>query len=444
MLRPLLSLLLLATGCVTEAPANPAAGPTCLVGTEAVKLQECLDSGKGPDDCQATLTAPLCDSDWDGLGDDLETALAKAYAPVFAFNGGSGAPHNSVGNYETNWPGNVRDFVSRAQVRYYGGPGPAMADGGFVVVNPNPTLDTIADATATVDGGIVRASGLARHEGPNFWLCMKDWQNSSDRLNRLSDVRALPHGVDVAYIAHPANGRFGPSDHIVIFYNLFFHYNEFAFGFNDHEGDWEYVGVFVNRKTGAVDHGWFGRHATVDPVQLVSAAVHGVKDPAADVKNNATVEDEASANQRHGLRFWDFAGRRRHLVAYPSTGGHAMFDYPGNTRVASKVPIIGAPRDTHDGLAEKFVTWLGYYTPTWGATAGTTLRFNFVNLGEPHRLGQGWLRFRGQWGCDVGAGPLAASWSGPFGNARWPRPDHSRAWGNPPAAPVKAKPDGGR
>lgn len=115
----------------------------CLAGSQVEPLRACLEAGRGPDDCVAALAAPvarsvpLCDSDGDGLGDDLEAALALAYGPLFAFNGGA---HG--GNPETNWPASVEHFVHHAKLVYRpdGQPG--------TVVDAHPSLASLAGASS--------------------------------------------------------------------------------------------------------------------------------------------------------------------------------------------------------------------------------------------------------------------------------------------------------
>lgn len=395
----------------------------CLVGTEVETLATCLDRGEGPDACVAALTAPLCDSDWDGLGDDLELALARAYGPVFAFNSG-----NYEGNPETNWPASAKFFVERSRLVH-------RAEGedppGRVSIE-SPTLATLAGGKAkTADGVTVFASNPAEGQGADFWLCLKEEEPSDEtRVATKQVMLGLGDGVDLAVVAHPANGRFQPSSHVFVSFGLFFPYNEFAI-VDDHEGDWESVGIFVNRETGKVDAAFFGRHPTHDPVQFVERS-HGVFDPGAASAPYPEIDEGDSAP--HGLRFWDHDGAQHHLVAYVSTGSHAMYDYPGWTHV--EVPMVGdyiSIRDTHDGELDKLLTWSGQLVQSWGQSSGDAVKLNVVNPGEPTRLTLPWANYRGQWGCDDE--PVAKSWPGPFGNARHPRPELERAWGTPPEGP---------
>ncbi len=414
--------LVIALGCVVLAGCPSGSGPSdgvCLRGSEVEKLRACLDGGQGPDACVKALSAPLCDSDWDGLGDDLELALAQAYAPAFAFNSGAYA-----GNPETNWPGNAKFFVASSSLyhRVEGEDPPGR------LVSDAPTLETLADFQATAPGTTVAASASnpALKQGPDFFLCLKS-QTDQTHVATKQVMISLADGVDLAFVAHPANGRFAPSTHLFLSFGLFFPYNEFAV-VDEHEGDWESIGVFVNRATGAVDAAFFGRHETKDPIQFVDRATYGAKSAASESAPYPQIDDTTAAP--HGLRFHDFGGKQHHVVAYVSTGSHAMYDYPGFTEV--KIPVITV-RDTHDGELDKLLPWSGLLVQSWTAATGTSVRVNVQNPGEATKLTLPWARFRGQWGCTDEV--VAKSWPGPFGNGKFARPELERVWGSPPKAP---------
>lgn len=394
--------------------AGTDAGVACLTGA-ADALLTCLDQGTSPDDCVDLYTAPLCDSDGDGVGDDLEHAMARAYAPVFAFNGGG-----CGGNPETNWAANVNHFVSHAQLYY------RPLDGGTDVrVDPAPTMASLPGGHLSVDGLERYADDPALGSGSEFYLCLDD--ASGVRVESKEAMLALPDGVDITTIVQPANGTLAVSDHLMVSYQFLFAYNQFAGGLDDHEGDWEGVMVFVNRMTGGVDAAYFGRHPTTDGTSFVDTATYPVRDPATPVPACGTDVDHSDP-ALHGLRFQDFGGLRHHLVAFVSTGSHAMYDYPANTYVKQ---IFGTGvRDTHDGDGP----WLDLARAEL-VSGGATQPVNLVwrNPGQLGHLAEPWAGYRGQWGCQDQA--IAKSWPGPWGNEKYPRPELTRAWGSPPVAP---------
>lgn len=386
------------------ASEEAAADVGCTSGTRIDSLTACLATA-GPDACAAGLN--LCDADGDGLGDDLEAALARAYAPAFAFNGGAYG-----GNAETDWPANARHFVAHAKM--------VFRDGSDHVVDATPKLETIAAATYTASDGVRHADDPASGQGSDFWLCALDG-SAGTRVTSSAIMLGLPDGVDLTSVVHPANGTLAASSHLFVSYSLLFAYNEHS-TVDNHEGDWEGIAVFVDRKTGAVDAAWFERHSTTDGTQFVDTTKYPPRDPATEKPGG---DMGSGFDAVHGLRFWDFVGARRHVVAYVATGSHAMYDYPANTRI-----VTLGPRDTHAGDGPKLVPWLGLLVGNYGATAGDAVTIHPQLPGEPKTIVLPWARFRGQWGCDDGA--IAKSWPGPFGNARHPRPMFDKVWGSPP------------
>lgn len=366
-----------ASVCTTTAPlAAPVIETDCARGVEVEALTACLATAVGPDACVAAVAGRLCDTDGDGVADDLESALARAYAPAFAF-GGVAAP-------ETHFPANVQHFLSRAQLR--------RRDGA--VVEAQPTLASLGAYGNDPCG-----------DGPNLWLCLRDSAEDT-RVTSAATMRALPNGVDVVSVVHPAERTLASSTHLFVSFSLLFPYNAHS-AIGNHEGDWEGIAVFVNRRSGAVDAAWFERHDTTDNTRFVDASV--IHDPAAPAAEGA-----------HGLRFFDPA--RRHVVAYVAAGGHAMYDYPGTTRI-----LRLGPRDAHVGDGPKLLPWLGRLAAAFGSDAGEALPVTFHNPGEANQITLPWARFRGQWGCNDGV--VGKSWPGPFGNMRHPRPMFERAWG---------------
>lgn len=390
------------------------AGPPCISGTRTQVILDCLNAGRSPDQCALEQGTGInyCDSDGDGVFDDLETALGYAYAPVFALNGGGYG-----GNPETDWPANTKHFVTHSQLSY-------RPDGQSAqLVLAGPTLDAIWQASVSNGGAPIRAYDPATAAGGSFWLCLND-ATSSTRVSSKADMLALPDGIDVLSIVHPANGNLGASTHLMVATGLFFAYNAFA-GIDNHEGDWESVALFVNRSTGAVDSAYFDRHDTTDSTRFVDVATYGAENAATSAPNVSVSSSDPSV---HGLRFLDYSGRRHHLVVYVGTGSHAMYDYPGNTLVKSP-----APRDTHSGDGDKLFVWTNSLSASYAGTNATYLKARFFNPGEQAVPTVDWARFKGQWGCDNEA--VAKSWPGPFGNARHPRPLFTQYWGSPPVAP---------
>jgi hypothetical protein len=383
---------------------SPVAAARCDSGPHVDELAACLENGAGPDDCLARLEGPpLCDADGDGLGDDLEDALALAYGPVFAMNGGrfGGVP-------ESVWPANIEHFLSRARLVH-------RPDGtAEALLDPAPRAASIGQATVRSDDGraLLASDPL---EGSDFWLCLND-ASAAARVSDARAMRSLPGGVDLEVVAHPANGALSDSRHLLVAFSLFWSYNLHSY-VDDHEGDRETVALLVDRRTGAVDAAQFDRHPSLDETKLVDAKTFGARDPRRERHFGDLSSSEPTV---HGLRFADYEGARHHVVAYLAAGGHAPYDYPGNTFI-----LWQGPRDEHGGDGAKLFTWTGELGADWEGPR-ERVRVNRHNPGEPNRILLPWARFRGQWGCHDE--PIAQSWPGPFGNARHPRPVFERRW----------------
>lgn len=353
-------------------------------------LVACL-AASGPDACANACDA---DEDGDGIGDRLELAIARVYAPAFAFNGGKYG-----GNAETDWAANATHFVTHSKVVY--------RDSSDRLVDLTPSLAKLEGETYMGH----HASDPASGEGSDFWLCMTDSSDAS-RVKSKAAMLALPDGVDLVSVVHPAG-----TGHIFVSYSLLFAYNEHT-TVDNHEGDWEGIAVFVDRKTGAVYAAWFERHGTTDDTNFVLATSSA--DPA---KETPYGDMSSGFDKVHGLRFWD--AQKRHVVAYVATGSHAMYDYPANTDI-----IKFGPRDTHDGDGPKLLPWQNLLVAGFGDSSGDAISVHPWNPGEASKVTLSWARFRGQWGCNDGS--IAKSWPGPFGNARHPRPLLERTWASPP------------
>ncbi len=383
---------------------SQASAAGCDSGEHVDELAECLEGGAGPDACAARVDGPpLCDADGDGLSDDLEDALALAYGPVFAMNGG-----RFGGSPESVWPANIEHFLSRARLVH-------RPDGAAeALLDPAPTPESIGEASVRSDDGraLLASEPL---EGSDFWLCLND-ASAAARVSDARAMRALPGGVDLEVVVHPANGALSESHHLFVAFSLFWSYNLHSY-VDDHEGDRETVALLVDRRTGAVDAVQFERHASLDRTEFVDAKTFGVRDPRREVHFGDPSTSEPTA---HGLRFADFEGARHHVVAYISAGGHAPYDYPGNTSI-----LWQGPRDEHGGDGAKLFASTGELGADWDGPR-ERVRINRHNPGEPTRILLPWARFRGQWGCHDD--PIAQSWAGPFGNARHPRPVFERRW----------------
>lgn len=448
-------------GGVPDGPGGDGGeGEACDSAGTVEALRACIGGGGAPRDCLAQRRgddpAP-CDGDGDGLDDALEDALLRSYAPVFAFNQGTGS--RTHGDSEPNFPINVEHFITHASLVW-------RVDGNATTrepIDPSPTLQSIADATHTVGGRTYAASSPALGHGPNFWLCLNraDGRYAEEALVPSMDAsRRLDGGIDVVGVVHPTSPK-GDGRYAAVQFMLLYAYN--AFSFANHEGDWEGGAVFVDLETGKVPAVFTDRHDTADGAKLSALEGEGAvavdaRDPSADAPlyNVCSNGNETSAG---GVRFWDFAGPRHHPVFYVSAGSHAMFSYPGATKitgVACLEPSI--VRDVHNGNGPKFAPDEGAYYADWRGAAEAEAKspvergVHFVNLGERDRPRARWSTFAGQWGCDLELIPK--SYPGPWDNERLCRGWLSHDWGAaPPFAPppkascrasdTPAAPDGG-
>ncbi len=407
-----------------DAPGDGAVG--CLRGVLTPVILACIDGGRGPRACLAEALAAHpgvpCDDDHDTLEDDLEDALAQGYSLAFAYNHGDGS--HTLGNPEPHWPDSFAHFVAGSQLMW-------RMDGDTstqVLVDAAPSVTTF-DAASIVTGGVThRASLPGTTDGGDFWLCLRQPGGSypvAAMVTSMDASRTLPGGLDVASVVHAAGGVSGTASYAFVVTMLFYPYNEHSL-VDDHEGDWEGGGVLVDLDAGNVVALYLDRHASADSTRLLPlvgpGAVRAV-DPSAESPVGNVCSD-ADAAPALGVRFWDYAGRRHHAVAYVSTGGHAAYPYPGNTRIAGVGCIeITIVRDTHNGDGARFLPWLGAFASGWTDTPSSTVvdGVHFRNAGETVAPREPWAAYRGQWGCQQGT--IASSWPGPFGNQR-----HCRAW----------------
>jgi hypothetical protein len=248
-------------------------------------------------------------------------------------------------------------------------------------------------------------------------------------IDTLARSRAVPGGLDVAAIVHPANGP-GDARHVFISSVLYYAYNEHSL-VDNHEGDWEGGGVLVDRTSGRVVAAYFDRHPSTDNQRLVNVGAAGY--PALDPSAESPAGDlctEAASNAVKGVRFWDYAGPRHHAVVYVSAGGHASYDAPGNTKILGVgCGIVTAVRDTHNGDGVRLLPWLGGFARQWGGpvTDPVAMGVHVRNLGEDDRPRLPWAAYHGQWGCQHEA--VAKSYPGPWDNARHCRRWITHAWG---------------
>jgi hypothetical protein len=397
----------------------------CVTGMAVDAIAACVDEGTAPNAClaraRAAAPAPLCDEDRDGLEDDFEDALQRAYAMVFAFNQGNGT--SALGSPESCWPGNAEDTIANSRLIW-------RVDNDArttVVAAEGLTPDLLGRATVMAAGSLRVARDPAAGHGANFWLCLRTRSGGGYdpalTLDTIEHSLALRGGIDVAGVVHPANGP-GDARHVFVASVLYYPYNRHS-TVDNHEGDWEGAGVLVDRTTGAVVAAYFDRHPSEDNAHLVVLGAAGY--PALDPSRESPAGElctEAAARAVKGIRFWDWNTRRHHAVVYVSTGGHAGYDMPGNTKILGVgCGTLTAPRDTHNGDGVKLVPWLGGFARAWGGpvtqrpVGGVHLR----NLGEDDRPRVSWAAYHGQWGCQHEL--VAKSYPGPWDNAR-----HCRRW----------------
>jgi hypothetical protein len=397
----------------------------------------CIDGGESPRKCldaaRVKTPAPTgCDADEDGLDDALEDAMARSYAPVFAFNLGTG-DHTS-GDSESAWPGNAEFYVERSTLVWRLDNDSATRK----VVDPKPTLDSLRAATF-LDGTTTRhASDPKTGEGPNFWLCLNQPGGSYDPASFVPTMdasRSLADGVDVFTVVHPSgsdrNGKY-----VVMTFMLFYPYNKFSF--DDHEGDFEGGAVFVDLDTGKINAVYTDRHTSADTFKMIpleGASALPAKDPSNEAPHYNVCDPTDSASIG-GVRFWDFADKRHHPVLYATGGDHASYGYPGATKLqgvgCSEATMV---RDVHNGNGAKLVPHEDAYYTGWGKTkkpvgSGVHIR----NLGERNKLRLAWTEFAGQWGCTYESIPK--SYPGPWDNERLCRHWLTNDWGALP--PFKA------
>ena len=422
----------------------------CVEAEKVTQISACIDQAiSSPQHCWQTIMADAstsesintCDQDRDGLDDHFEDALARSYAPVFAFN------HKRQA--EANWPGNIEHFISNSLLLYSPtGLREAEPDAwsGRKLLRESLQATDLEQIQYELDEQIYDASNPDRDHGSNFWLCQRkafDPQryggplSAQETLSRADLSAAVPGGVGIYSIVHPSSWLPVPEQdstvqawprYVLVAFELFFPYNEHPI--DDHEGDWEGVGVFVDTKSprGAVVGAYFQRHSSLEPQQLVMV---DSTDPLIDLEHDPSLSinvGHGSSGQAVGLRFFDGMGPRHRLVVYIASGDHAAYHHPGETRLLN-LPWPGDPSlltDFHFGDGLKLLPWRSTYVDQWSSTLGLVVRdgVHIINLGEEHAPRQPWARFRGQWGCQNGlAGKLGASWPNPFGNKR-----HCRGW----------------
>ena len=418
----------------TDAPDAGDRSNACAQGTATAFIGTCIDAGMSPRACltqaRAMLGSELCDSDGDGLADDLEDALGRSYAMAFVYNRGDGG--HTGGDAEPYWPANFGHYVNNAHLIWR-----VDNDSGTAVdVFANPTLAMLAGASVTVGGNVRRAADPRDGHGANFWLCLDQPGGNyppSALVTSLDASRNLPGGIDVAVIVRPTDGD-ATGRYAMVANMVFYAYNAHT-TIDNHEGDWEGGAVIVDLDSGSVTAVFYDRHNSADNLRLLplrGAGAQRVIDPRSETTfGNVCSESDAAAAR--GVRFWDFGGARHHVVSYISTGGHSSYAYPGNTKLTGigcfESSIV---RDTHNGDGARLLPWLERYVDDWSGTnaRAVTAGVHFINVGEPTRARVPWAAYRGQWGCQHQT--VAKSFPGPWDNARHCRfwPTHS--WGSAP------------
>ncbi len=403
-------------------------GPiACAEGVQVDAISTCIDAGTGPRTClqraQQTLAhdQSFCDRDRDGLADDFEDALGRSYAIAFAFNHGDGS-HTS-GDPESWWPDNIEHYVGNSHLIWR----VDNDDSTVRSVLTSPTLATLGTASITIDGTRRHAADPAAGNGTNFWLCLDQvggQYTPESQVASMATSIALANGVDVVQVVHPTGNDPG-GRYVFVASLLYFAFNTHS-GLDTHEGDMEGGGAMVDLDTGRIVAAYFDRHPSSDDRRLLpltgTDAVPEI-DPSAET-SFGNICDATDAQRAEGVRFFDYDGRRHHIVAYLAANGHAMYGYPGNTK------ILGAGcverlivRDTHNGDGVKFVPWLGGYVPGWTATGlrRVTNGVHLRNVGEDTLPRLPWAAYHGQWGCQHAT--VAKSYPAPWDNAR-----HCRRW----------------
>lgn len=426
-----------------EAPAD------CVAADKVARLSSCIDMAKiSPRACleddrsTEISSSEICDQDHDGLDDHFEDALAKSYAPVFAFN-----EHLRS---EINWPGNIEHFVGNSLLLYaptgVRGQEPDSWSGHKILRESLSTAD-LEDIVYEFQDQVLSANNPGKKHGSNFWLCQKKSFDAKkyngplgpdEMLTSTSRSALVPGGVGMYAIVHPSSWtptrdvatavRMPWPRYVLVAFELFFPYNEHPA--DQHEGDWEGIGVFVDTEdpSGAVVGAYFQRHNSVEHEQLIMTTPKGSNNMPEIEPQATSAGSEPSSNGGDGLHYWDHLGVRHHVVAYVAAGDHATYHHPGETRLIA-VPWPGEPlwlTDLHYGDGFKLLAWRDSYFDGWDETNGMLIRdgVNIVNLGEEYAPRVAWANYRGQWGCQNGIlGKLSASWPNPFGNER-----HCRGW----------------
>lgn len=416
--------------------ARSDAGPqACRSGALTDAIARCIDMGGAPRSCllrelAAPGVAPVCDLDHDGMADDLEDAMGKSYALAFAFNQGDGT--HTGGNPEPLWPDNVEHYVRNSQLVWR----VDNDDSTLRLVDPAPTLATLGAASIVIEGTERFGRDPRWGHGTNFWLCLRQVNGgytAESQVRSLEASRTLAGGIDVAVVVHPTTedpmGRFAFVSSV-----LYYAYNEHS-SVDDHEGDWEGGGVIVDMETGRVVAAYFDRHNSSDNVRLLPLMGEGAV-PAIDPSAESTfgnVCNETDAAAARGVRFWDYAGARHHAVLYVSTGGHASYGYPGNTKILGagcwEYSIV---RDTHNGDGAKFLPWQGVFVADWRGASPLRVvdGVHFINVGEDTSPRVPWAAYHGQWGCQHNT--IAKSYPGPWDNERHCRRWITHRWGASP------------
>ncbi len=416
--------------------------PPCVRGLATEPIADCINAVGKPRTCETRVLQELgqghslCDRDEDGLGDDLEDALARAYAPAFAFNEGDGG--NGHGKREPHWPSNAAHFLDNARLVWrHDALAPTTL--GFP---SNLSLDDLADAAVLSKGHKRKADDPALYRGSDFWLCLrKDDTGAYSQDALVSTMEASQHlhdGIDVTYIVHPTSPSTRDARYAVVTSYLFYAYNQHS-GFADHEGDWEGVSEIIDLNEGTVVGVYFGRHDSVNNDRFQLAEVRNqAGNPTEDTTPvSSDICNKTDTARVKGIRYWDDDGLRHHVVVYVAAGGHASYSYPGNTK------LMGAPGcnrwlslwDHHNGDGPLLLPWSdSYYDAQKRIHLPVIHGIRFLNVGEPEAPFYGFARFRGQWGCDHGL--IGRAWPGPFGNARHARAVTSHIWGSvPPFSP---------
>lgn len=343
--------------CRPDATSPTGASQFCKISNDSARLPCVLDE----EDPEIPRPPIEGDEDRDGLVDTYESELLETFAPKIWLH-----PD------ENRWPVNVDWLLSRSTLRHSHARCPdheILAFGQVTRNNITEQLHRNAHDLFTFPpwdacdhyGPNNRSDSYTADPKESFFLQFSDAAHRGSTLPR--DWVLYGHVYPVF-------------EGIVIQYWQLYAYND-SFASANHEGDWEYTSVLIDRQERA---------------QRVVYYRHGhARDAAAD-----RVEWEGS-----------------HHITYVAKGGHAQYrafetetlDFPGSCDADSAI-------DETQGFADKCgqgTAWKGW-EPEFGGVVNVGEKFAPLN-------GSNWLRYSGLWGEIGAAADVVTFTSGPQGPA---------------------------